>query len=115
MKHRKRMAQYEQPVNLVGSVEQGDQRLEEQFMHKYMELKPVKETPKSTKPMDATTGDEDDDEEPVDDEMEKFADAEMEKEMKRMAQGAPGGMPDSDEEDVSLDMSGGEEGCPSVY
>ena len=39
-----------------------------------------------------------------DPEMEAFADKEMDAQMKRMAAGAPGGMPDSEEEDVSLDM-----------
>ena len=35
--------------------------------------------------------------------MEAFATAEMDKQMRRMANGAPGGMPDSEEEDPDLD------------
>ena len=43
--------------------------------------------------------------------MEKFADEEMDREMKRLVSGAPGGMPDSDEEDVTIeDQSGEDEG-----
>ena len=42
----------------------------------------------------------DEDDSVVDASLEKFADEEMDREMRRMVQGAPGGMPDSDEEDV---------------
>ena len=53
-----------------------------------------------------TTGEDDEDDDVEDSELENFANAEMDREMKRMASGAPGGMPDSDEEEVSLeDMS----------
>ena len=71
-------------------------------MHKYMELRPdaLKKSNKKTLE-DANTG-ADDSDEPFDADLEKFADEEMEREMKRMVQGAPGGMPDSDEEDVIL-------------
>jgi len=39
------MAQYEQPVNLISfkdGDEPGNKRIEEQFMYKYMQLKPEK-------------------------------------------------------------------------
>ena len=52
------MAQYEQPVNLVKDGEAPDNtRIEEQFMHKYMELRPeaLKKSSKKTLE-DANTG-----------------------------------------------------------
>ena len=102
------MAQYEQPVNLItfkDGAEPENKRIEEQFMYKYMQLKPEKVQKKKKTTLDATTG-EDDEDEFEDSDLENFANAEMDREMKRMASGAPGGMPDSDEEEVSLeDMS----------
>ena len=103
------MAQYEQPINLI-SFKDGDEpenkRIEEQFMYKYMQLKPEKVQKKKKSPLDVTTGEDDEDDDVEDSELENFANAEMDREMKRMASGAPGGMPDSDEEEVSLeDMS----------
>jgi len=98
------MAQYEQPVNQMSfkdGAEPENKRIEEQFMYKYLRMKPEKaEKKKSTH--DATTGEDDEDDE-EDAEMEKFADEEMDREMKRMVSGAPGGMPDSEEEDVTLE------------
>jgi len=105
------MAQYEQPVNQI-NFSAGEQpenkRIEEQFMYKYMEMRPEKVV-KSKNLEEANTGPEDD-ESNIDVEMEKFADEEMEREMARMVQGAPGGMPDSDDEDVPIDISDDEEG-----
>ena len=53
-------------------------------MHKYMELRPeaLKKSSKKTLE-DANTG-ADDSDEPIDADLEKFADEEMEREMKRM-------------------------------
>ena len=102
------MAQYEQPVNQI-NFHKGEQpenkRIEEQFMYKYMEMRPEKKQQIQRDIEEANTGDDDSDAAGVNAEMEKFADEEMDREMKRMAQGAPGGMPDSDEEDVSIEMS----------
>ena len=48
MKFRKRMAQYEQPVNLMdfgggaAAVEPENRRIEEQFMYKFMQMRPKK-------------------------------------------------------------------------
>ena len=69
-------------------------------MYKYMEMRPErKQQGKDQNLEEANTGPEDD-ESNVDVEMEKFADEEMDREMARMVQGAPGGMPDSDDEDI---------------
>ena len=46
------------------------------------------------------TGADDSEDDP---ELEKFANEEMDRQMRRMASGAPGGMPDSEDEDISLD------------
>ena len=63
---------------------------------------------KKDKLEEANTGVDDSEEDP---ELEKFADAEMEAQMRRMASGAPGGMPESDSEDVEgLDEALGDDG-----
>ncbi len=107
------MAQYEQPVNQI-NFQKGEQpenkRIEEQFMYKYMEMRPEKKQQIQKDIEEANTGADDSDAAGEDAEMEKFVDEEMDREMKRMAQGAPGGMPDSDEEDVSIEMSDDEDG-----
>ena len=69
-------------------------------MHKYMELRPEKQNKKSSGIEDMNTGADDSEDDP---ELEKFANDEMDREMRRMASGAPGGMPDSEDEDISLD------------
>ena len=58
-----------------------------------------------------------DDSEGEDIEMEKFANEEMDRQMSRMASGAPGGMPDTDEEDGSVELggSGEEEGSDAGF
>ena len=79
-------------------------------MYKYMEMRPERKQGKDQNLEEANTGPEDD-ESNVDVEMEKFADEEMDREMARMVQGAPGGMPDSDDEDIlPIDVSDDEEG-----
>ena len=96
MKFRRRMAQYEQPVNLMefkDGQEPDNKRIEEQFMYKYMQMRPQKEN-KAKKDKDAVDDSEDDPE------LEKFAQQEMDKQMRKLASGAPGGMPESDSEDV---------------
>lgn len=85
------------------AIEPDNKRLEEQFMYKYMQMRPPKKAKKSAKHDSDEEDIDDSDEFAEDPEMEKFADEEMQREMKRMASGAPGGMPDSEEEDVSLD------------
>ena len=113
------MAQYEQPVNQI-DFQKGEQpenqRIEEQFMYKYMQMRPERSQQQSSKGgkgvdgiEEANTGADDSDASVVDLDMEKFANDEMDKEMRRMAQGAPGGMPDSDEEDMQIEMSDDEE------
>lgn len=60
-------------------------RIEEQFMYKYLQLRPEKQK-KEKKIEDANTGVDDDDDASVEDpELEKFANEEMDREMKRMA------------------------------
>lgn len=100
------MAQYEQPVNQLNfkdGQEPDNQRIEEQFMYKYMQMRPEKQVVAKKGIEEAQTGVEDSDGDNEDPELEKFANEEMDREMRRMASGAPGGMPDSDEEDLSLD------------
>lgn len=99
------MAQYEQPVNLINfqeGQEPENKRIEEQFMYKYMQMRPAKPQAAKKGLEEAQTGvdDSDVDEDPG---LEQFADAEMDREMKRMASGAPGGMPDSEDEEVSME------------
>ena len=81
-------------------------------MYKYLQMRPEKSNKASRANLeDANTGEDDEidnidndkDSDAEDPELESFVNAEMDKEMKRMAQGAPGGMPDSDEEDLSMD------------
>ena len=102
LKFRKRMAQYEQPVNLI-NFHSGEapenKRVEEEFMYKFMQLRPERKPAVDSKLEEANTGT--DDESEFDPELEKFADEEMQREMKRLVQGAPGGMPDSEDEDIS--------------
>ena len=69
-------------------------------MHKYMELRPEKQSKKGKGIEDMNTGADDSEDDP---ELEKFANEEMDRQMRRMASGAPGGMPDSEDEDISLD------------
>jgi len=78
-------------------------------MYKYMKLRPEKKVAEAKGGLeDANTGD-DDFESEGDPDLDKFVDEEMDREMKRMAMGAPGGMPDSDEEDPSLSEQGSSE------
>jgi len=73
-------------------------------MHKFMDMKPVRAPKKKQNLEDEATGlDGESDGDQEDPEMEAFATAEMDKQMRRMANGAPGGMPDSEEEDPDLD------------
>ena len=69
-------------------------------MHKYMELRPEKQNKKGKGIEDMNTGADDSEDDP---ELEKFANDEMDRQMRRMASGAPGGMPDSEDEEISLD------------
>ena len=71
-------------------------------MYKYMEMRPEKVV-KKAKTEEDFGEDMDDDFSVEDPELEKFADEEMQREMKRMAQGAPGGMPDTSEEEISME------------
>ena len=89
--------------------EPDNKRIEEQFMYKYMQMRPERvQQAKKDKLEEANTGVDDSEEDP---ELEKFADAEMEAQMRRMASGAPGGMPESDSEDVEgLDEALGDDG-----
>ena len=92
-KFRKRMAQYEKPVNMY-NFREGDEpetkREEEQFLYKYMQMKaPTAKREKKTVEVD-------EDEDP---ELEAFANDEMQKQMKKMA-GGLGADESDDGEDI---------------
>ena len=72
-------------------------------MYKFMQMRPEKKKQKSSAEEGQTTAIDDDDSDAEDPELEKFANDEMDREMKRMASGAPGGMPDSEDEEVTPD------------
>lgn len=63
IKHRKRMAQYEQPVNTLNfreGEEPENARLEEQFMYKYLQMRPEKSNKARRSDLeDANTGEDD--------------------------------------------------------
>lgn len=77
-------------------------------MYKYMEMRPEKKV-KKVKDEEEADGDNLDAESVEDPDLEKFAEEEMDREMKRMVQGAPGGMPDTDEEEISMDRGSDDE------
>lgn len=62
------MAQFEKPINMIDEGDKIEHRQEEEYMHKYMKMKPRKVKPE---PMEA---DEDASEDP---ELEAFADKEI--------------------------------------
>ena len=67
-KFRQRMAQFEKPINMIDEGDKIEHRQEEEYMHKYMQMKPRKLKPE---PMEA---DPDASEDP---ELEAFADKEI--------------------------------------
>jgi len=71
------MAQFEKPINLVDFArnEKIDHRKEEEYMYKYMEMKPAR---KIKEPKSEANGDD------TDSSMEAFADKEIEDQMKKM-------------------------------
>ena len=84
---KKRMAQVEEPVNI-----EGGSRTEEEFFRKYFEMK---------KSQQKENGKEED--------IEAFADQEIEKEMERMMKAETGGFA-SEDDDVDMDMDEDEDG-----
>ena len=105
-KYRKRMAQYEKPINEY-NFREGEapetKREEEQFLYKYMQMR----APVAKREVKKTEGDESENEDP---ELEAFAHAAMEKEMKKMAGGLGADESDAGEEIEYSDAESEQEG-----
>lgn len=90
---RQRMAQFEKPINMIEVGENVEHRQEEEYMHKYMEMKPRK----IKKEKDLV---ENSDGEMEDPDLEAFIDKEFDAKMKSLTQGNNPG----EDEDESLDI-----------
>lgn len=78
-KHRQRMAQFEKPINQInfsGGEKPSEVRQEEQYLYKYMNMKPPKITKTKRQP------NEDDEDEEEDPSLEAFANKAIEEKMK---------------------------------